>query len=486
MFICCRASHRPWQKRRSGPSACCRRRGVGGFLADQLAGIAFLDVAAALSSVPVTAWLMAIAATLVSFLAVARYDALFHGLLGTGIGARRASFTGAASMALAQIFCYGLITGTLARWRALPELPFRDALRMTNYVPFSFIAALVVISACAAYAAGLEIGETSGFIPWIAFSVVTLTILLSVLPSNALPFRLPSLRLSLRVFTLTAVDTAFAAIALWVLLPARAQPEPTLFVAAFLLAPTGWFLTGAPGGMGPFQLCNIALLPAAPQAEYLAAILAFRIVYYALPACLAICIVVRLKIPDGAPLTRLANPDTRRAEAGFVGLPGHRMARIENCWLVSARTQQSLVIIGDPVCGRPAFATEIGEPTADAAKKSLWSVLHKVSGQSALAARLAGWSVVEVGEEVWVSRSDWQPDGRRYRQFRRKIHKARDANVEKTSTGDLPQDEMERVSDAWALAHGGEHGFSMGISSVTMSLVRGVIWRGGMVTSWPS
>ena len=140
---------------------------------------------------PVTAWLMAIAATLVSFLAVARCDALFHGLLGTGIGARRASVTGVASMAPAQIPGYGLITGTRARWRALPELPFRDALRMTNYVSFSFIAALVVISACAACAAGLEIGETSGSIPWIAFSVVTLTILLSVLPPHALPFRLP-------------------------------------------------------------------------------------------------------------------------------------------------------------------------------------------------------------------------------------------------------------------------------------------------------
>ena len=67
-----------------------------------------------------------------------------------------------------------------------------------------------------------------------------------------------------------------------------------------------------------------------------------------------------------------------------------------------------------------------------------------------------------MGEEVWLSRSDWQPDGRRYRQFRRKIRKARDANVEMTSPGDLPQDEMERVSDAWALAHGGKRGFSMG------------------------
>ena len=94
---------------------------------------------------------------------------------------------------------------------------------------------------------------------------------LSLVQPKWLPLRLPPLRLWLRLLVLAAVDVSFAALAFWVLLPEVFQPEFSLLLAAFILALGAGLLSGSPGGVGPFELCLVTLLPGVAEVELIAA-----------------------------------------------------------------------------------------------------------------------------------------------------------------------------------------------------------------------
>ena len=90
-------------------------------------------------------WSLAILATTGSFAALGRYDVIIHRVLGTGVCARAAQASGAAAVALSQTLGFGLITGTLARWRGLPAQSIVAAGSVTALVSFSFLGAWLVI-----------------------------------------------------------------------------------------------------------------------------------------------------------------------------------------------------------------------------------------------------------------------------------------------------------------------------------------------------
>jgi len=106
----------------------------------QLGDVSLLTVAEEVRGIGAAQWLVALVATCASFAAAGQYDSLFHRRLGTGVRAARAGVSGAVAIALAQTLGFGLATGTIARWRALPELSLPNALRVTNYVSFTFMA----------------------------------------------------------------------------------------------------------------------------------------------------------------------------------------------------------------------------------------------------------------------------------------------------------------------------------------------------------
>ena len=96
----------------------------------------------ALASIPAIAWVISLLATTASFLAVVRYDAMFHGWLATGVSSRRAALTGAALIALSQFLGFGLVTGAICRWRMLPDLSLARVATITGYVSAAFMISL--------------------------------------------------------------------------------------------------------------------------------------------------------------------------------------------------------------------------------------------------------------------------------------------------------------------------------------------------------
>ncbi|HEY0597840.1 bifunctional lysylphosphatidylglycerol flippase/synthetase MprF [Sphingopyxis sp.] len=97
---------------------------------------------------------------------------------------------------------------------------------------------------------------------------------------------LPDARYSAAMTAVAALDLAAASAALFVLLPA---PDPAAYPAFFLgyaLAIIAALVSHVPGGLGVFETVVIAAVPG-DKAQLLAALLAYRVIYYLLPLLLA-------------------------------------------------------------------------------------------------------------------------------------------------------------------------------------------------------
>lgn len=423
------------------------------------------DVAAAIGAVTPGQWALAILATALSFAAVGQYDALFHRWLRTGVTAWRAVVSGAGAIALAQTLGLGLATGTLARWRMLPELTIPTALKVTNYVSFSFMAGLGLLSVMVLALPG-AVGFGAPFWSLAAALLAGTAMAISILQPGWLPFRLPPLRMAARLMGLITLDVVTAAMAFWVLLPVELQPAFPLLLSVFTLSLGAGLISGSPGGVGPFELCLVTLLPVIPEPDLIAAILAFRLVYYALPACLGLLLLAHPRPAERrargvAPLPRPS--DFIRAEALLSDQPGHRLVPTgDGTCLHVAEASQTLVAIGDSVTGGALTTSAFTALERAASDGSRWPVFYKCSALTAGTARKRGWSVLPISEEAWIDPARFTLDNPQRRQLRRKLKAAEREGVTITMADPLPLQEMEVVARDWAGRMGGERGFSMG------------------------
>ena len=432
---------------------------------DRLGDVPLGEIITSLRAVTTPQWIAAVIATALSFAAVGQYDTLFHRWLKTGVSRRRALLSGAGTIALAQTLGMGLATGTLARWRMLPEITATTALKITNYVSFSFMAGLGLLSVVVLAIPGTGSIGASAFSLG-ALALVAAACLASLIQPRWLPFPLPPLRMACRLIGLVTLDVFFAALALWVLFPGVLQPDFQLLLAAFTLALGAGLLSGTPGGVGPFELCLITLMPSVPEPELIAAILAFRLIYYALPACLALGLLAYPKAPErdekskSQPLPPLT---IARAEALLSDQVGHHLLTTsDRTCLHVAEASQTLVAIGDCVSRAALTAPALRDLSETAEKRSLWPALYKCSPRSAAVARAQGWATMVISEEACIDTQAYTLEIPERRQLRRKLKAADRANVTVTQTSALPIHEMSDVAEEWACRVGGERGFSMG------------------------
>jgi phosphatidylglycerol lysyltransferase len=89
-------------------------------------------------------------------------------------------------------------------------------------------------------------------------------------------------------------------------------------------------------------------------------------------------------------------------------------------------------------------------------------MIYKCTKRAAVAVRREGWSVVAVSENAWVCPQGFDLDLPVRRQLRRKLRKAKRANVIVEMAGKLPLDTMADIAQSWSERNRGERGFSMG------------------------
>lgn len=110
-------------------------------------------------------------------------------------------------------------------------------------------------------------------------------------------FLLPRLRASLLQVFLAACDWIVGAAILYVLLPDEGRGSFFLFVAVFMLAHNIGIASNTPGGLGVFEATVLHLHPtSAAPTDILAALLAYRGMYYVLPLLLATILLGRREL----------------------------------------------------------------------------------------------------------------------------------------------------------------------------------------------
>ncbi|MES2667072.1 MAG: YbhN family protein, partial [Pseudomonadota bacterium] len=369
--------------------------GLVWLLVRRLAGVDPGQVADSLALMPPRAWGLALLATAISFWAAARHDGAIHRHLGTGCDPRRVRRAGFAAIAVSQTIGLGLITGALVRWRMLPGLGLWQATRITGAVTVSFLAGWSVVTA-----------TTLTLLPGAPFQAAALVVLgvaglaLIGLALSRLP--LPHIGTAVVLLLLAAVDTLMAGVALWALMPG--DMALATLMPAFLLAYGAGLVSGSPAGVGAFELCLLALLPPHPEAAGLAAILAFRAVYYAGPAILggALLLTARPDVAARIPDLRHGFAEAQLLHQGQLhALPLRPDSREPAGHLMTGRLALCLVALRDPI-GKMPPATALRGLRQAARAQTRWPVLYKCPARLAVAARRAGFAVRLVAKEAWL------------------------------------------------------------------------------------
>ena len=104
-------------------------------------------------------------------------------------------------------------------------------------------------------------------------------------------FFIPDGRETLWQIVIGAVDLAFAGGALYLLLPDVGAPGLLTFLTIYAVAMVTGALSHSPGGLGVFEGVILLLLPEAPKAGVLAALVMFRLIYTYIPFLLGIGVI---------------------------------------------------------------------------------------------------------------------------------------------------------------------------------------------------
>ena len=401
--------------------------------------------------------------SLISLWAVGRYDGVAHRHLQTCIAPRPARLTGSIAIALSQTLGFGLFTGAAARWRLLPALSIADALRLSAFVCVSFLVSWAWITAFACLVLAAPPWTSLPAIAVVLTAPVAICVLIWApkLTLGPVHLRLPSLVACGAIMIWAIIDLGAAALALYFLIPAENLAFATL-LPVFLLALGAALLSGTPGGVGPFELVLLGLLPKVPVAEVLAGILGFRAVYYAIPAVLAMIAMLRPfeATPRQPPCGVPPSIDTKRAEIGVIRQNGGMLLDFGSGAIAVWPTPQTLTALGDP----------IGSPIQDAIKalahhateQNRIPCLYKCTARTAVAARQVGWSALHCADEAVLTPATFDLAVPARRALRRKLRHAEQAGVTTMHARALPLKDMAAVDKDWQDRSGAARGGTMG------------------------
>jgi phosphatidylglycerol lysyltransferase len=267
-----------------------------------LAEMHFREFREAAHHIPPDRILLALLLTTVSYLALTLYDYFALRVIGRPLPWRTAALASFCSYTLSHNLGLSLLTGGSARFRiySVAGLAPGDIARVIASASLSFWSGVFVMAGLALAAHpvdlslwGLILGAGTQRIIGMAILLIA-AIAFLLLGSSGRGVKLAGWRLMLpsRSFALAqiavaCVDLAVASAALYVLVPGA---DPSLYPAFFLgyaVAIIVALFSHVPGGIGVFEAVMIATLPTVDQPGLLAALLAYRVIYYLLPLLVA-------------------------------------------------------------------------------------------------------------------------------------------------------------------------------------------------------
>lgn len=251
-------------------------------------------------------WLLAGAATLGAYVALAWYDRIAMAHLGKRISWWFITLCSFTTYALAHNIGASVFSGAVVRYRAYRSKGLTPQEIGILIVFCSLTFALGTLLACGGVLLvrpGVldRIVEVS---PWVARGLGALLLALVGLYvfgswRQLAPWRLgkwhieyPRLKVVIRQLMAGPMELLCAAAIIYFALPAANNPGYLTILGVFLASFSLALLSHAPGGLGVLEVTFLAALPEVPTADVLAALIVFRGFYLLLPFALAILVVL--------------------------------------------------------------------------------------------------------------------------------------------------------------------------------------------------
>lgn len=444
---------------------------------DILSGLNLVDIRDTISDYDFGTWATATVFTFISFWAISGYDPIINKALSFGIPDRRAASMSWKATAIAQIVGFGLITGTIIRWLELGLNPSPaqtntglQAFKITAAVSASFLVACSLVTGAVlafVYLSPLAIGS-------IVIASIGLVIGLKVANPNVFS-RLGLSRNDAGTFIiLTVIDTLFAALVIHQFLPADLISFRVVF-AAFLLSFIFGMISGLPGGVGPFEICMIALLPSVDPSQLAPALIAFRVVYFALPAVIAF---------GSVGYGLLGRKARGKSWSSHMNVPANllKVAPPEQdlitdnpstCAVSSDGTQGALVMEDSRTTVQLADTFHNGRSTShflsDLRSQAIWSkrdfCIYRCNRSTASQAQNQGMKTVRFSSEAVIRPRHFTLNVPERSGLRRKLKKATKVCLTVNSRP-IQMADLAKIDSNWVTQHGNARGFSTGKFSV--------------------
>ncbi len=263
------------------------------------------DVIAQVRGTQWTTLLAAFAATVASYVALIGYDWSALRYLGKKVPLRIVAVGGFLGYSFGNTIGISVVSGGAVRYRIYSAFGLNafEVASVSTFVALAFGVGITVIGLGALTIHPYALGGVLPFSPgairiWSgigALGIIGVLVWLSVsggtLRVRKAEVSAPSPGILMGQLAFTLIDTAMAALTLYVLLP-QGAPDFLTLLAIFAAAAMAGVLSHVPGGVGVFESVIIAAMPAGvPLEQVAAALLLYRIIYYLVPFALALVVV---------------------------------------------------------------------------------------------------------------------------------------------------------------------------------------------------
>lgn len=281
-----------------------------------LRGLSLASLKSALSSISPVRWLFAIFSTSIAYAALAWYDqiALLH--LRRRISWRFVALTSFTAYALAHNIGASVLSGAVVRYRAYSEkgLSVAEVGVLVAFCSFTFALGAATVAGFSLLFHPELIHRFAGAPLWVgragadaliaAPSLYVLGSLLHFPPLRVGGYELvyPRPPIAARQLLAGPLELFGASGIIYFALPAAANPGFAVVLGVFAACFSIALMSHAPGGLGVLEFTVVEAMPDAPQANVVAALLAFRLLYLIVPLIFALAVVLnyerkRLRAP---------------------------------------------------------------------------------------------------------------------------------------------------------------------------------------------
>ena len=289
----------------------------------ELAAVSLDDVGAAFGRIPTAKLVLAGCLVAASYVTLIGYDWSAFRYLGIPAPPGRLALGSFCGYAIANTAGFAVITGASARHRihAAGGLTLFDAGRVALFSSTAFVIGITLLGGLGLLVAPSAVSDLvslpAGLIQPIGLALVAGTILIMLYCALGKPIRIgrfvlpmPGFGLATTQLALSVIDVCLAGGALYVLIGAGAEVQIgyLAFLAVYCAALTAGLLSHIPGGVGVFDAIILAAYGwRVGPAQALAALLAFRILYYILPFLIAAVVLAVIEIARHRSASRISS-----------------------------------------------------------------------------------------------------------------------------------------------------------------------------------